>query len=478
MNFFRSIQSRLIGKALAQCPDPFEEGKVIVMFNFSIVMMILTVPYIVASFDQFIGHLISGIAQIILLLLVIFWLIKGYRISLAKNAFLAMFIVMHLFHFIVSNGAIFIQGILFMILLALFAFFLFGRKVGWITFITLIILVVAGIYNTSSNYALFYMPIEFADQEASSGKGQLIILLPMLMIVYLVSEFVAAQKKAQVRINRQNKDLSEKNKEINDSINYAKRIQSAILPPVKLIKQHLPNSFILYKPKDIVAGDFYWLETINDTVYFAAADCTGHGVPGAMVSVICNGSLNRTVNEFNISEPNLILDKTRDLVIQEFEKSEEVVKDGMDIALVSLTLNKKNDSGNEDNSLSHSHPHSVLKYAGAHNPLWIIRKGSNTVEEINADKQPIGKYTAPKPYSLHSTELKPGDTIYIFSDGYVDQFGGEKGKKFKAKNFKALLVSIQHESMERQRELIDQTFENWKGDLEQLDDVCVIGVRI
>ncbi|UKN00360.1 SpoIIE family protein phosphatase [Paracrocinitomix mangrovi] len=285
-------------------------------------------------------------------------------------------------------------------------------------------------------------------------------------------------------------ELEEKNTEILDSIQYAKRIQSAILPPEKLIHQHLPNSFILYKPKDIVAGDFYWMEVKPNEVLIAAADCTGHGVPGAMVSVICNNGLNRSVREFSCEKPGEILDKTRELVIAEFEKSEEEVKDGMDIALVSLTLNKKNDieNENEDNehSVSHSHStshsvshsHSLLKYAGAHNPLWVIRKGETEIEEIKADKQPIGKFIDAVDFQTHEITLNKGDRFYIFSDGFADQFGGDKGKKFKSSNFKKLLLSIQSNSMFEQQAIIDQTFEEWKGHLEQLDDVCVIGVEV
>lgn len=254
-------------------------------------------------------------------------------------------------------------------------------------------------------------------------------------------------------------ELEEKNEEILDSINYAKRIQSAILPPTKTVKKYLKNSFILYKPKDIVAGDFYWLEHKGESILFAAADCTGHGVPGAMVSVICNNGLNRSVRELGLTDPGKILDKTRELVVNEFEKSEEDVQDGMDIALCVLKGN-------------------LLQYAGAHNPLWIIRKGSSEIEEIKADKQPIGKFRHSEPFATRTLILNPGDTLYIFSDGYADQFGGDKGKKFKTSNFKKLLLSIQNEPLEKQKELLDQEFENWKGTLEQLDDVCVIGVRV
>jgi len=251
-------------------------------------------------------------------------------------------------------------------------------------------------------------------------------------------------------------ELEEKNQEIMDSITYAKRIQIAILPPSKVVKEYLQNSFILYKPKDIVAGDFYWLEHKDGKVLFAAADCTGHGVPGAMVSVVCNNALNRSVRENNLTDPGEILTKTREIVIQEFEKSDEEVKDGMDIALCSLEG-------------------STLKYAGAHNPIWIIR--NSEILETKANKQPIGKFDNPLPYTTHIFELQKGDSVYLFSDGYVDQFGGEKGKKFKAKAFRELLLSIQDKAMEEQKVFIDEAFETWRGNLEQIDDVCVIGVR-
>lgn len=258
-------------------------------------------------------------------------------------------------------------------------------------------------------------------------------------------------------VEKAHTELEEKNKEITDSIQYAKRIQNAILPPSKVVKEYLQESFIYYKPKDIVAGDFYWLEQTEEKVLFAAADCTGHGVPGAMVSVVCNNGLNRSVREYGLTDPGEILTKTREIVIQEFEKSEEEVKDGMDIALCSLEGNK-------------------LQYAGAHNPLWVIRDGE--LLETKANKQPIGQFDNPEPYTTHTIELQKGDSLYIFSDGYADQFGGDKGKKLKTANFKKLLLSIQNESMEKQKQLIDEAFENWKGSLEQLDDVCVIGVKV
>jgi len=293
-----------------------------------------------------------------------------------------------------------------------------------------------------------------------------VFLLSFTIIFYfrtLVNEYEQINKKKTML-------LKASNDEIKASINYAKRIQEAILPSITLIKTHLPQSFILYKPKDIVAGDFYWMhylpqpngwEVDGDVVLFAAADCTGHGVPGAMVSVVCNNALNQSVKEFGITQPSLILEKSRDLVIETFAESIENVQDGMDIAICSL-----NTKTNE------------LTYSGANNPLWIIRKDSIEIEEYKADKYHIGKCDMMKPFTNHSIQLNKGDTFYIFSDGYVDQFGGEKGKKFKSRPFKELLLSINNEPLDKQKERLETHFEEWKGDLEQIDDVCIIGVKV
>lgn len=286
-------------------------------------------------------------------------------------------------------------------------------------------------------------------------------------------------KRQRDLIELQRKEVSEKNKEILDSIKYAKRIQSAILPPEPKIKKYLSDSFVLYKPKDIVSGDFYWLEPYQSEnenesgVLFAACDCTGHGVPGAMVSVVCNNGLNRSVREHKISDPGAILNKTREIILEEFSKSGENVRDGMDVALCSLSVSE------QDSGISGVH----LQYAGANNPAWIVRADSNELIELKGDKMPIGRYAGESTYSTQSIELNKGDMLYLFTDGYIDQFGGESdkkigGKKFKAKRFKELLRSIAHLDLKAQGTRIDNVFEEWKGDLEQLDDVCVIGVRV
>ncbi|MEX1000797.1 MAG: tetratricopeptide repeat protein [Crocinitomicaceae bacterium] len=305
----------------------------------------------------------------------------------------------------------------------------------------------------------------------STGLGLLSVF-----VFFLYNRFKLTRKQNDL-IAEQKKVVEEKHKEITDSIQYAKRIQSAILPPLKLVKQYLPESFILYKPKDVVAGDFYWMEYKNGKILFAAADCTGHGVPGAMVSVVCVNGLNRAVREFELTDPGQILDKTREIVISEFEKSEEEVKDGMDIALCSLRFESNSNSVRVQNPDGVTmNGNAKLQYAGAHNPLWVIRNGE--ILETKANKQPIGKFDNREPYTTYTFELQKGDIIYIFTDGFQDQFGGEKGKKYKAKNFKKLLLSVKDKPMAQQKKLIDEAFENWKGNLEQLDDVCVVGVRI
>lgn len=253
--------------------------------------------------------------------------------------------------------------------------------------------------------------------------------------------------------------VEEKQREIVDSITYAKRLQQAVLPPIKFIQQHLPESFILYKPKDIVAGDFYWMHKTPDQVLFAVADCTGHGVPGALVSIVCFNSLDRAVKEFSLTDPGKILDKTTELVLQTFEKSENEVKDGMDISLCCYDI-----------------PSKTLKWAGANNPIWLLR--NNEIMEIKGNKQSVGRNHSYSNFTTHSISVCPNDTIYLFSDGFADQFGGPKGKKFKYSQLKESIISAGASPVKDQEAILSQTLKDWKGQLEQVDDICIMGVTL
>jgi ligand-binding sensor domain-containing protein/serine phosphatase RsbU (regulator of sigma subunit) len=318
----------------------------------------------------------------------------------------------------------------------------------------------------------------------------IVYIFIIIFILYLLYRRRTAQlKKRQKELEKtvkdrteevvlQKEELAEQHQEIMDSITYAKRIQNAILPPSETISKALPNHFIYYQPKDIVAGDFYWFEYSRDLILLAAADCTGHGVPGAMVSVVCHNALNRSVREFEAKNTNAILDKTRELVIETLAQHNKDVKDGMDMGLCRFDKKGKK-----------------IQFSGANNPLWVVRKttfltdeekeaksnvvgGEYSLIEFKADKQPIGMYAGMKDFSSVEINTMEDDIYYLFTDGYADQFGGEKGKKMKYKPFKQLLLKLQHLPLEQQKEKLKSAFEEWKGDHEQVDDVCVIGIKL
>jgi serine phosphatase RsbU (regulator of sigma subunit) len=305
-------------------------------------------------------------------------------------------------------------------------------------------------------------------QKLFTGGAILILLLTVVFSIFLYRNYLN-KKKAHLEISQKNEIIGAKNREIIDSINYAKHLQDAILPPLKLIRQYFHDSFILYSPKDIVAGDFYWFEKKENLIFFAAADCTGHGVPGAMVSVVCSNALNRTVKEFGITEPGKILDRVKNLVVETFvhegdpggEKSENEVKDGMDISLCSYDPQT-----------------GQLRWAGANNPIWIIKKGTKEVLELKPNKQPIGKSDILSTFTTHVLTVNSGDSLYLFTDGFADQFGGPAGKKYKTAKLKELILSVHDKDMNTQYLMIKKSFDEWKGKEDQVDDICVIGLAI
>ncbi|MGE0567824.1 MAG: PP2C family protein-serine/threonine phosphatase [Bacteroidia bacterium] len=258
-----------------------------------------------------------------------------------------------------------------------------------------------------------YEPLVVLEDSYKQAYYVLSQLTVFLVIFYIIMYFRDNNEKFEAELEEKNRIISIKNHEIIDSIVYAKRIQEAIMPPIEEIYETVPESFVLYKPKDIVAGDFYFAEQKGDYFIIAAADCTGHGVPGAMVSVVCSNALNKAVGELGLVKPGEILDKVTELVVETFKKSLHDVKDGMDISLCVIDLKSRE-----------------IAWAGANNPLWYI-EGESEMQEIKATKQPIGKSEVYKPFNTHSLKLSKGSLLYLFTDGFADQFGGPKGKKFK-----------------------------------------------
>ena len=273
------------------------------------------------------------------------------------------------------------------------------------------------------------------------------------------TEEVVRQKS---EIENKNEELEILYKQVTDSIHYAKRIQEAILPPNHLIEEVLPNSFVLYKPKDIVSGDFYWIERKNNLTYFAAVDCTGHGVPGAFMSLVGHNILKDIINHSSVIRPSEILDRLREGVVNTLrvDDSGRQAKDGMDMTLCTINYDTLE-----------------LQYAAAFNPLYIIRDGELVLHPAN--KFPIGLFIGEKTnFDNHTVQLQKGDQIYIFSDGYADQFGGPKEKKFMIGNFRKLLTQISGLPVNEQKDKLDRILLEWQGEQEQVDDVLVIGVRV
>ncbi len=324
-----------------------------------------------------------------------------------------------------------------------------------------------GIWSKTCEYSFVVLPPWYRTWWALAAYILIGCGILVLLFRWRTLALVLEKRKLEGLVNERTtevvlqKEIVEyKNREILASIKYAKRIQTAILPSGRTIKQNLPESFILYLPKDIVAGDFYWIEKTGNHVLFAACDCTGHGVPGAMVSVVCNNALNRAVREFGLQKPAEILDKVAKLVIENFSTSDDSIEDGMDISLCSYNI------------ITHE-----LQWAGANNPLWIIRKGELII--YHPDKQPVGLHENPLPFTNHTIQLEKDDQLYIFSDGFADQFGGEeREKKLTRKRFRELILSVSSKDIKAQGDYLESFIVNYRNGLMQIDDILIIGVRI
>jgi predicted ATPase/GAF domain-containing protein/tRNA A-37 threonylcarbamoyl transferase component Bud32 len=330
--------------------------------------------------------------------------------------------------------------------------------------------------NQGKLVAIIYLENDLTEGAFTADRIEILKLLSGQAAISIENAFIYAnlEQKVQERtkeIVEQKKVIEEKQKEIIDSINYAKRIQFALLASDNLLKNNLPEHFVMFKPKDVVSGDFYWGASVKTTspegqskeeFIYVTADCTGHGVPGAFMSLLNISKLSQCINENKITQPDLILNNVRNEIIGVLnaEGSAEESKDGMDAVVCKLDIKNKQ-----------------LEYAAANNSFYIIR--DNKIVNHSADKMPVGKFEDDlKPFTYHKVQLQEGDVIYTFTDGYADQFGGPKGKKFKYKQLEEILLACHKEPMQKQSDILSQRFDNWKGSGEQVDDVLIIGVRI
>ncbi len=289
-----------------------------------------------------------------------------------------------------------------------------------------------------------------------------ILITVFLLSAIIIFQFKTVNVKYEAIIHEQKQLVEEKNKDMMDSINYAKRIQQSKLPHMAEVFAALPQCFILFKPKDIVSGDFYFFQYKNNRAFIAAADCTGHGVPGSLMSMICSEKLNDALAQSNNVSDILSLTNKGIKTSLRQTGSDESTRDGMDIAFCALNLYGK-----------------TVEYAGANRPLWIIKKDRNDVEELKATKKAIGGLTEEdQHFEAHKLNLQEGDTVYLFSDGYADTFSGRNNKKLTTKKFKEILCSIQGLTMPEQQKYLDNFIEDWKSGTEQVDDILVIGIRL
>ena len=352
-----------------------------------------------------------------------------------------------------------------------------GMMVLWEMKLSIILLFV----TTISNIFFFILNSPLSVDEFITNGGLLVLTVLIFCVFLIRNRYRLTYKeiksrleleKSKALIQFQKEEVDEKNQEIISSLRYAKRLQEALLPPKNLLDSFFKeNYFILYKPRDIVCGDFYWARKIKTTpsnglskdyLLIAVADCTGHGVPGAFMSLLGSNFLHQSAAEKSINSPADALDFLNQKIITTLNHGygDEEIRDGMDISLIAIDLDSKQ-----------------LSYSGANNPVYIIRNKS--LETLKPNKQAIGNMNdIVLPYDNKTTQLEPDDCIYLFTDGYADQFGGPKGKKLMRKLFEDTLIENSNKSMLMQKAALEKVFNDWKGSHDQVDDVCVVGIQI
>jgi len=469
MKLFRKFQYMVIGRLLSHTDDVFEKARIHVLFNFVLLFILLNVPYTLQALSN--GsplHLFLASLTTTALLSSLIILKKTSNVKWAVYFYVLNHTIQTVSHFLINNGRMEMQGTSFLILYVLFGYVMLGRDWGRILTLFAVLMIFTGIYNMNTSFSLFRFPDAYAD--TTSPGLRYLVIVPVLLNIYLISEFVKARHKAERQIDEQklrleenNKELESKNEDILSSINYAKRIQQAILPTDDTIQRGIPLSFILYKPRDIVSGDFYWFSNLDDNSYIiVAADCTGHGVPGAFMTVIGSNLLTQIVSENNVTAPSVImseLDNHITATLKQEKQHYQIIQDGMDLSLL-----KVNREQNE------------FIYTSAKRPAIFIR--DKQIREFKGSKSSLGGLRSEdKQFDEIRMKYEEGDMIYLFTDGYIDQFGGNDNKKFMIKRLRELLLEIHLLPVADQKQKLDAAITSWIGTNEQTDDILIMGIR-
>jgi len=417
--------------------------------NFIKLTTLFSVFYIVVSwiigFQP--GIIVMSCNTLVFLLNHVLYTSEKLTFRVSANIYIAncMFVAIMLCSYF--SGGIFSPVLPWFILIPTISLLLLGicqNTILWLVLTILVVLAYGVLGQLGFNYPNNY------NHEVWDKIFTTTCVFGLVLIVYLVTHLFEAIKQKALR------KLAEKNKEITDSIHYARRIQQALLAPAEFVDRHLPQNFVIYKPKDIVSGDFYWAREHEDNFYLAVCDCTGHGVPGAFMSLLITSFLNEAITEKKIVKPNKILDFVRNRVIENTAKN--VSQDGMDGVV--LCLNKTTGK---------------LTYASANGHVIHVTGGELT--KLPKDKMPVGLATKMPPFLNHELTIEKGDMMYFYTDGYPDLFGGPRGKKFTTRQLNKRLLSISHLSIEAQKQDLEELYTSWKGDLEQVDDICIVGFR-
>lgn len=461
----RHLFQKLIHKGIYTELSYQEQNKVRIFNTFSLVLSIVLVGYefVWLFLDYYLAFIFCAVELIIILTGFLLSSHRKYRLAFHLEMVGGISFLMVL-SFLFGSSA---QSHLYLFLFPVLAIIQFDSYRA-ITFYSLLSTIMFIISQLLFKYNLPY----YESTALIETFGYFNPMLTSLLIYFGIKQFKIDNLNFAKTINLQRLQLEEKNKGITDSIQYAKRIQRALLAPEPLLKKNLPNHFVLYKPKDIVSGDFYWAAEINNknentnsiqsSFLLCVGDCTGHGVPGAFMSLLGVSFLNEIALRRTITQPNEIFNQLREEIIKAInpEGIQEEGKDGMDAVLCNFNFQKME-----------------MRFACANNTTWLIR--DNEVKVFEADNFPIGMYEGEmRPFTAQTVQLMKDDVIYFCTDGYADQFGGSKGKKLRKKKLLEKLVTVSNKPLSEQKLILENFFDDWKGNLDQVDDVLLIGIKI